>query len=139
MAERLQIAIDSMQGAVGDGPGRGSRGKAGRVSAVMTADGVLLLQPLLRVQDDGSTTVLRVATTDGRRVGGGATVGEALGQFSDVPVATGPSAIAGGGQDSSDAARRWYATLRAALRRGDWVQFGAAFDSLGRVLERPPP
>lgn len=138
MVERLQIAIDSMQGAVGDGPGRGSRGKAGRVSAVMTADGVLLLQPLLRAQDDGSTTVLRVATTDGRRVGGGATVGEALGQYSDVPVATGPSAIAAGGQDSSDAARRWYATLRAALRRGDWVQFGAAFDSLGRVLERPP-
>ena len=138
MTERLQIAIDSMQRAVGDGSRRGSRGQAGRVSAVMTADGVLLLQPLLGAQDDGSTTVLRVATTDGRRVGVGATVGEALGQFNDVPVATGPSVIAGGRQDSSDAARRWYATLRSALRRGDWVQFGAAFDSLGRVLERPP-
>jgi uncharacterized membrane protein (UPF0182 family) len=139
MTERLQIAIDSMQGSVAKSPRRGTRGQAGRVSAVMTADGVFLLQSLLGAQDDGSTRVLRVATTDGRRVGVGATVVEALGQLSDVPVATGPSAIAGGGQDSSDAARRWYATLRAALRRGDWVQFGAAFDSLGRVLERPPP
>jgi hypothetical protein len=28
--------------------------------------------------------------------------------------------------------------MREALRRGDWVAFGTAFDSLGRVLERPP-
>jgi uncharacterized protein len=30
--------------------------------------------------------------------------------------------------------RRLYDAMRAALARGDWLRFGAAFDSLGRVL-----
>ncbi|MCU0648770.1 MAG: UPF0182 family protein [Gemmatimonadaceae bacterium] len=35
-------------------------------------------------------------------------------------------------------ARRLYDAMRAALARGDWLRFGAAFDSLGRVLPAVP-
>lgn len=33
---------------------------------------------------------------------------------------------------------RLYEAVREALRRGDWIRFGATMDSLGRVLERTP-
>ena len=31
-----------------------------------------------------------------------------------------------------------HAQMRAALARGDWTAFGAAFDALGALLKRPP-
>lgn len=34
--------------------------------------------------------------------------------------------------------RRLYDGMREALRRSDWIRFGATMDSLGRVLERTP-
>jgi len=34
--------------------------------------------------------------------------------------------------------RRLYDAVRDALRRSDWIRFGATMDSLGRVLERTP-
>ncbi len=34
--------------------------------------------------------------------------------------------------------RRLYDVMRDALREGDWLRFGAAFDSLGRTLDRVP-
>jgi UDP-N-acetylmuramyl pentapeptide synthase len=33
---------------------------------------------------------------------------------------------------------RLYEVMRDAMRRGDWVRFGAAFDSLGAMLGRTP-
>jgi hypothetical protein len=32
-----------------------------------------------------------------------------------------------------------YAAMRDALRRGDWVAFGKAYDDLGQVLRASPP
>lgn len=34
--------------------------------------------------------------------------------------------------------RRLYDDMRAALRRSDWIRFGATMDSLGRMLDRAP-
>jgi uncharacterized protein len=63
------------------------------------------------------------------------TVGEALG----VPRA---ASAAGGAVptpvEDEARARTLYDAMRAALRRGDWGAFGAAFDSLGAVLRRVP-
>jgi hypothetical protein len=35
-------------------------------------------------------------------------------------------------------ARRLYDGLRDAMRRGEWLRFGATLDTLGRVLDRTP-
>jgi hypothetical protein len=40
---------------------------------------------------------------------------------------------------SLDEAGRQVDRMRAAMRRGDWAAFGAAFDSLARAVGRPPP
>jgi len=79
-----------------------------------------------------------VVASDGVRLGVGTTLLEALGRMGAIPMPNLP--VAGRVEDgrSSDVARRWYAAMREALRRGEWATFGAAFDSLGRVLERPP-
>lgn len=138
VTERLQSALDSARGTMPDGSRRDPRLHAGRVSTLMTATGPLLVQPLLWNRVEGSTSIARVAASDGIRMGVGTTLVEALGRMGEVPM---PSARAAGSVEeglSSDVARRWYAAMRDALRRGDWAKFGAAFDSLGRVLERPP-
>jgi hypothetical protein len=31
-----------------------------------------------------------------------------------------------------------YDSMRSALRRGDWAAFGSAYETLGRLLGRPP-
>ncbi len=138
VTERLQAALDSARGTMPDGARREPRIRAGRVTTLMTATGPLLVQPLLWNRSDGSTIIARVVASDGVRLGVGTTLVETLGRMGDIPM---PSVPAVGSVDegpSSDEARRWYAAMREALRRGDWSRFGAAFDSLGRVLERPP-
>ncbi|WP_373058176.1 UPF0182 family protein [Gemmatimonas sp.] len=135
---RLQSALDSARGTITDGSRRNPRIHAGRVSTLMTATGPLLVQPLLSNGVEGSTSIARVAASDGIRMGVGTTLVEALGQMGEVPVPSARVAGSVGEGLSSDVARRWYAAMRDALRRGEWAKFGAAFDSLGRVLERPP-
>jgi uncharacterized membrane protein (UPF0182 family) len=96
------------------------------------------VQPLLWNRREGGTTIAGLVASDGVRLGVGSTLTEALGRMGDLAM---PSAQTAGSVEeglSSEAARRWYTAMRDALRRGDWAKFGAAFDSLGRVLERPP-
>ena len=138
LTEQLQAALDSVRGTMPDGSRRDARIRPGRVTTLMTARGPLLVQPLLWSRGDGGTTVAYVAAADGARIGVGTTLVETLGRMGDIPM---PKALTEGAVEaapSSDAVRRWYAAMRDALRRGDWVKFGAAFDSLGYVLERPP-
>ncbi len=138
VTERMQAALDSARSTMPDGTRREPRIRAGRVTTVMTPTGPLLVQPLLWNRAEGSATIARLVASDGVRLGVGSTLVEALGRMGDIPMP--PALTAGSGEEgpSSDAARRWYAAMRDALRRGDWAKFGAAFDSLGRVLERPP-
>ena len=136
--ERMQAALDSARSAMPDGTRREPRIRAGRVSTVMTPTGPLLVQPLLWNRVEGSTIIARLVASDGVRLGVGSTLVEALGRMGDIPMPLAPPAASGEEGPPSDAARRWYVAMRDALRRGDWAKFGAAFDSLGRVLERPP-
>ncbi len=134
--ERMQAALDSARSTIPDGSRRESRLQIGRVATLMTMTGPLLVQSLLWSRTEGAT-IVRVVASDGARLGAGRTLAEALGRTGDAPM----EATAAGFTEedpTSETARRWYAAMRNALRRGDWVTFGAAFDSLGHVLERPP-
>lgn len=135
---RLQSALDSARRVAPEAARRELRLHTSRVTSVMTAGGPMFVQSLLWNRGDGNGEILRVAATDGFRLSIGGTLGEALGQMADISL---PAVSLAGEAVSTVApgsARRWYAMMREALRRGDWVRFGAAFDSLGRVLERPP-
>jgi hypothetical protein len=138
VTERMQAALDSARGTMPEGTRREPRIRAGRVTTIMTTTGPLMVQPLLWTRSEGSTTIARLVASDGVRLGVGSTLVEALGRMGDIPMPSVPATGSAGEGPSSDAARRWYVTMRDALRRGEWAKFGAAFDSLGRVLERPP-
>ncbi|WP_411280372.1 UPF0182 family protein [Gemmatimonas sp.] len=138
MTARMQAALDSARGTMPDGSRREPRSRAGRVTTLMSTTGPLLVQPLFSNRAEGAAAVARVVASDGVRLGVGATLVEALGRMGDIPMPAVPVAGLDEEGPSSGAARRWYAAMREALRRGDWAKLGAAFDSLGRVLERPP-
>ena len=138
VTERMQAALDSARGAMPDASRRDPRIRAGRITTIMTTTGPLLVQPLFWNRSEGSTSIARVVATDGIRLGVGSSLVEALGRMGDLPM---PLVLTAGSVEmatSTDAVRRWYTDMREALRRGDWAKFGAAFDSLGHVLERPP-
>ena len=137
----LQLGLDSARAALPEGARRDTRLRRGRIAVLPTTSGFLYLQGVQWARGDGSTVVARVAITDGARVGVGSTTREALSRLG-VTVGTVPGAgaapmdlVPAAGEAS---AARWYDAMRQAMRRGDWSAFGAAFDSLGRVLGRPP-
>ena len=139
MTERLRLALDSARATLPEGNRRDARARPGRVQVAMTSNGPLLLQPLQWTRGDGSIVVTRVAVLDGNRVGVGMTVGEALGRASGSPTSQNPLRIDPAFVESRDAGvARLYEAMREAMRRGDWTRFGAAFDSLGQILGRPP-
>lgn len=137
----LQLGLDSARAALPDGVRRDARLRRGRIVALPTTAGFLYLQAVQWTRGDGSTVVARVAITDGARVGVGSTTLEAL---SRLGVTVGPASTTGAAPmdvvpaAGEASAARWYDAMRQAMRRGDWSAFGAAFDSLGRVLGRPP-
>lgn len=137
----LQLGLDSARAALPDGARRDMRLRRGRIVAVPTAAGLLYLQAVQWARGDGSTVVARVAITDGARVGVGSTTLEALSRLGvtvSSPSATGAAPMDLVPAAGEASAARWYDAMRQAMRRGDWSAFGAAFDSLGRVLGRPP-
>jgi len=138
ITDRLQAVAESARGAA-SAPRRDARYRPNDVEAVMTSRGPLLLQSVQWVRPDGGTVVARVGVTDGVQVGIGGTLAEALAAIgersSGVPVG-GPASSAPGLRAGD--AGRLYDTMRRALQRGDWSAFGAAFDSLGQALRKPP-
>ena len=107
----------------------------------MTTRGVPVLQTLSFARGDGSTVVARVAITDGTQTGVGTTLGDALQALGEtVSVAGEPAGplVPLSADSLESGALRLYEAMRNAMQRGDWSAFGAAFDSLGRVLGRPP-
>lgn len=142
VTDRLRTALDSAQSGTqvdtGTGPRSGTRLRAGRVSAMMTTRGPLLIQSLRPARGQGGIMMGHVAASDGTRIAVGGTLADALRQMGDIPIAPVSPRGAAGSRPDALSARQWYRTMREALTRGDWMKFGAAFDSLGRVLERPP-
>jgi hypothetical protein len=118
------------------------RPRLGRPEAVVTARGTLFLQTALQTSVEGTWQVRAVAVSDGAQVKVGRTLADALGALGETVERPGGTAGTPTGLDPAlpgrDSARRWYDTMREAMRQGNWSAFGAAFDSLGRSLGRPP-
>jgi uncharacterized membrane protein (UPF0182 family) len=77
---------------------------------------------------------------DAGRVGVGMTLQEALGRASGsaAPTPGAPREDPAVIESRDVAVVRLYDAMRQAMQRGDWTRFGSAFDSLGRILGRPP-
>lgn len=143
LLDRLAGALDSARAAVPDGARRDNRLRLARPDVILTTRGILVVQPVLWSRGDGSLVVARVGVTDGQRVGVGATLAQALAGIGETTQTEGGDRVTGAPvtlltPSPEDHALRLYDAMRQALRRGDWVAFGTAFDSLGRVLGRTP-
>lgn len=155
MLSQLRSALDrSAPGGTGDGvrtvladssvrpdDRQASRGRLNRPEMLVTSRGMLLVQAARTTRADGRLAFGQVAVTDGRQVGVGPTVAAALTSLGEtlLPTPGGPVATAIP-EDAigSEGAGRWYDAMRQAMKQGNWSAFGAAFDSLGRALGRPP-
>jgi hypothetical protein len=127
VADQLRRALDTTVSAPRD-----ARAVHGRVRMVPLAAGRLLfVQPLYGWRTDGATLLAIAATTD-TVVTAAHTLADALGARGAAPEATSPI----GASDFRTAAEQLYARMSDALRRGDWVAFGHAYDALGTLLNR---
>jgi uncharacterized membrane protein (UPF0182 family) len=118
---------------------RDVRQRRGAPQAIMTSRGPLLMQVTHTTRADGTPMITRVALTDGQHTGAGGTLAAALLAIGERPVGGAPAAAVSGPASADGEAARLYDVMRRALQRGDWTAFGAAFDSLGSTLRRPPP
>jgi uncharacterized membrane protein (UPF0182 family) len=80
-----------------------------------------------------------VAVTDGARVGAAPAFADAMRALRPGDARWSRPAVPDAPKPSLDEAGRQVERMRAAMRRGDWAAFGAAFDSLARAVGRPPP
>jgi hypothetical protein len=133
--EALQAGDDS----VPVGSKRDPRRRRAAPQALMTSRGPLLMQVTQTTRSDGTPVIARVALTDGQHTGAGATLASALLAIGERPVGGVTPPVASGTASPDGEALRLYDVMRRAMQRGDWTAFGAAFDSLGSTLRRPPP
>lgn len=140
ITEQLHASLDSARALVPDGSRREPRMRPGRVQVITSEQGVVLIQPLHWNRADGTSAISRVAVEEAGRVGIGATVAEAVARVGSPRVATRP--VAGASlydvEPRDTLVSRLYESMRQGMRSGNWTRFGAAFDSLGKVLGRPP-
>ncbi len=140
ITEQVRAALDSARTLVPDGSRREPRMRTGRLQVVMSDHGPVLIQPLQWNRADGTSVVSRVAVAEDGRVGIGATVAEAVVRVGSLRVPTRPLSGASSYEiEPRDVlVSRLYESMRQGMRSGNWTRFGAAFDSLGKVLGRPP-
>ena len=131
------MALDSTRASLPDGSRRDLRMRAGRPQILMTDAGPTFVQSLQWNRAEGPS-IVRVAVLAGDRVGIGMSTADAV---ADLAVRPRGARSTSGSEDAMPrdiAINRYYDTMRQAMRAGDWVRFGAAFDSLGRTLARRP-
>ena len=127
IADQLRRALDTTVSAPRD-----ARAVHGRVRMVPLDGGQLLfVQPLYAWRTDGAT-LLGIATTTDTIVTAARTLPDALGTRGSTTESTAPIASA----ELRTAAEQLYARMTDAMRRGDWVAFGRAYDALGALLNR---
>ena len=119
--DRLR-SVDSAGGAARDGGPLAT----GRVRVVPTRSGIAFLQPSYRWRPQNVPSIGRVALLAGD------TARSVAPPFGLVPPV--PALPATASPEVKNSASALYAAMRDALRRGDWVAFGRAFDALGRLL-----
>ena len=99
----------------------------GQPRLLQTARGPMIVQPAYLWQPDGVPSLARVAVASGDSIRTASTL-----RFGGTPD------VANGAGAPRERAAEVYARMREALRRADWAAFGAAFESLGRLLDVPP-
>lgn len=106
--------------------------RRGWTRIVPASGDVRFVTPLFAPRGDGAPGLDGVVVADARGVGIGTSVLAAAGP----PT---PSRAPGPVPDADAAvAASLYERMRAALRRGDWLAFGTAFEALGRALKVAP-
>ncbi len=140
LTEQLRATLDSTRALVPDGSRREPRMRPDRPQVLMSEGGPVVVQTLQSNRTDGSSVVSRVAVFDEGKIGVGGTLAEAEARVGSPRSASRPAAgMDGVMREPRDAAvGRLYDAMRQALRSGSWTKFGAAFDSLGSVLGKPP-
>jgi hypothetical protein len=127
VADQLRRVLDTTVSAPRD-----ARAVHGRVRMVpLDGGGLLFVQPLYSWRSDGATLLAIAATTD-TVVTAAHTLADALGSHGAPSDATSPISPA----DFRAQADLLYARMSDAMKRGDWVAFGHAYDALGALLNR---
>lgn len=137
--DRLRLALDSLA-ILADRGRREPRLRSGPLHVVSGERGPVLVQSLIGNGPDGVPFVSRVAVLDGAHLYFGSTIADAF-----TLQTGGPSAyrsfddlVLPAGVARDRRVTQLYDAMREALRRGQWTRFGAALDTLGVVLGRPP-
>lgn len=118
-----------------------TRPRLGRPEVIVTSRGLLFVQTVQGTRADGTLEVRGVAVSDGRATVVGPTLADALTSLGETVERPNGASVQGAsvaGPDDVEPVRRWYEAMREAMRQGNWTAFGAAFDSLGRAVGRPP-
>ncbi len=140
--DRLDRAADSALGARRESPVA-----RGRVRTALIAGHLVLVQPLYAWHADAPPALVRVAVLAGRTdsAWSAPTLADALAApdaaADSLAIRGGSTGGAVGSAAAGDFRARVVATYEAmqtALRRGDWVAFGAAYAQLGRLVGHTP-
>lgn len=128
--ERLQRVPESAAASTRD-----ARVLSAPVRAVVVGGELTYVQPFVTWRTDGAPTLARMAILSGDSLATGRTSRDAW----DVPdLAAGPPPAPLTPPVFRARVQALYERMRAALRAGSWTRFGAAYDSLGQLLGRPP-
>lgn len=127
IVEHLQHAGDSLRAQL-----RNARLLPGAVRVIPTAEGLLAVQTHYTTRPDGTPQVMFTSLMRGAQASVGTTLGGAAGM--PLPaVAPGPLTP----EEFRARIQVLYEAMRDAMRRGDWAAFGAAYETLGRLLRAP--
>ena len=120
--------LEKLLGAAGAaGYDRGvTRGRRGAVQVLPTRTGMVYAQSFYDWPTDGPPSLTGVVLYDGKSSAAGATVAQALGVIRPA-TATGTEAF-------RSRVNALYEAMSNAMQHGNWIAFGDAYTSLGRLL-----
>ncbi|HET7583789.1 MAG TPA: UPF0182 family protein [Gemmatimonadaceae bacterium] len=131
VVDRLRRALDSAAVIPGD-----VRLVRGAIRVIPLRRGVAFVQPAYAWPSAEPPTLAAVAVLTGDSVRAGPTLLAAIRGTAGSASASTPAS--GAPADFRERVTALYERMRAAMRRGDWVEFGRAYEALGRELGRAP-
>lgn len=137
--ELMRAALDSIP-VVSDGTRRTAQVRIGRIQVLSGENGPILVQTLYGNRGSSTPFVRQVAVLEGAHLYLGSTILDAVSMNRQDGATAGRVGVQNFGSPGERDRRttQLYETMKDALRRGDWTRFGAAFDTLGMVLGKPP-